>query len=297
MIVRNALVCISPAYAGKLSTRQPCSKWAVSVNTRGLISSHVWAISSGEGGYFTGWNAGRIFHELPEWGGGSGAEAGAFLLWAEISAQQGHKSSSRGCFFSLKCSPGASPVPESVEGPAWFVLCFWPCWLRPSTSILPAVLRALPEGPGCLLPFSLSSSQSSRLPTHLIPFTEHLWLLLTQGDCFKPSPLLQLPPSPNGSHLKESKSSSSASAPSLFQVWWCLVIGLANIPHAQCLLYIIWQTDPFPPPSQRSKRVDSWYFKLSFVCCLLARFVTPESVRCFIQETIERVDEERNNAI
>lgn len=111
-------------------------------------------------------------------------------------------------FSSLKCSPGAPPVPESVEGPAWFVLCLWPCWLRPNTFNPAAVLRAAPEGPGCLLPFSLSS----RLPTLLIPFREHLWLLLTPGDCFKSPSLFQLFPSPNGSPLKESKSSSSASA-------------------------------------------------------------------------------------
>lgn len=202
MIVRCALVCISPAYAGKLSTRYHCSKWTVSVNTRGLISSHVWAISSlncgsGEGGRFTRWNIHRIFHELPERGRDSGAEARVLSSGLRLSAQHSHRISSRGCFFLLKCSPGASPVPESVEGPAWFVLCFWPRWLRPSTFTQPAVLRALPEGPVCLLPLLpelLSKAQAQiwvhRLPTQLIPSSEHFWLLLTRGDCFKSCSLL-----------------------------------------------------------------------------------------------------------
>lgn len=88
-----------------------------SVNTRGLISGHVWAISSGsaEGGHFTGWNIHWIFHELPGWGGGSGAEAGVFS-GLRLPAQHGHNISGRGWFSPLKCSPGTSPVPNLWRG-------------------------------------------------------------------------------------------------------------------------------------------------------------------------------------
>lgn len=115
-------------------------------STWGLISSRVWAISRGGGGHFTGWNVLRVFQGLPEPGGGSGAGPGAFSSGLGLSAQHGPSIRGRGCFFSLNCSPGASPVPGSVEGPAWFDLCFWPCWLRPSPFNPAAVLRALPEG-------------------------------------------------------------------------------------------------------------------------------------------------------
>lgn len=51
--------------------------------------------------------------------GGTGAEAGDFSGLG-VSAQHGHRIRGRVCFFSLKCSPGASPVPESVEVPGLF---------------------------------------------------------------------------------------------------------------------------------------------------------------------------------